>query len=94
MTAWESLPPALAEISAQIDALDQRIGTPDEQPSDLHAWRTLTLRYTEIAGPLGICNTDGCLNPKQPNALWCAREEALADEILAEIRAEEEARLA
>jgi hypothetical protein len=89
MTAWKALPPELAEIKTRLDALDERFETPAEQPDDVRDWHALSLRYTEIAARLGICNRPGCLNPKQPDAPWCVREAELAREILAEIRAEE-----
>lgn len=89
MTAWKALPPVLAEIKARLDVLYGRFDTPSEKPGDVRDHHALMRRYTEMAARLGICNTPGCLNPKQPEAPWCVRESDLARQILAEILAED-----
>lgn len=89
VAAWKTLPPELAAIKARLGVLYRRFDTADEKAADVREHHTLMLRYTGLAGGLGICNTPGCLNPKQPDALWCVREEELAGEILAEIKADE-----
>jgi hypothetical protein len=91
MTAWGALPPELAEIKARLNVLAGRFDTLSEKAGDVREHHALMRRYTEIAGRLGICNTPGCLNPKQPDALWCVGESDLARQILAEILAEESA---
>jgi hypothetical protein len=91
VAAWETLPPELAAIKARLGVLYRRFDTADEKSADVREHHTLMLRYTELAGGLGICNTPGCLNPKQADAPWCVRESDMARQILAEIQAEEAA---
>lgn len=88
MAAWKALPPELAEINARLNVLYERFDTPSEKPDDVRDHHDLMRRYTEMAARLGICNTPGCLNPKQLDAPWCVRDSEMARQILAEILAD------